>query len=303
MAYVATIGFFDGMHLGHRYLLQELLSLSSNYALTPLVITFQQHPQAVLHPNDIPPLLMTPQERIEAIHAQGIEHIKILDFAAVQKWTRRQFIAYLRHELKVDILLMGYNHHFGCDGNTDFPNYEQTAKQEHILLLQAKPYINANVYVSSTKIRNLLLNHAVEQANTLLVEPYTLTGKVTHGRQIGRSIGFPTANLQPLDKDKLIPAHGVYAVVVEIDTQHYKGILNIGNNPTVGGQAQTLEVYIHNFEGDLYDQLLTVHFLHFLREEQRFSSLEDLRKQILSDCSKAWNEPDTDESHTSNKIP
>lgn len=303
MAYVATIGFFDGMHLGHRYLLQELLSLSSNYALTPLVITFQQHPQAVLHPNDIPPLLMTPQERIEAIHAQGIEHIKILDFAAVQKWTRRQFIAYLRHELKVDILLMGYNHHFGCDGNTDFPNYEQTAKQEHILLLQAQPYINANVYVSSTKIRNLLLNHAVEQANTLLVEPYTLTGKVTHGRQIGRSIGFPTANLQPLDKDKLIPAHGVYAVDVEIDTQHYKGILNIGNNPTVGGQAQTLEVYIHNFEGDLYDQLLTVHFLHFLREEQRFSSLEDLRKQILSDCSKAWNEPDTDESHTSNKIP
>ncbi len=294
MAYVATIGFFDGMHLGHRYLLQELLSLASNHALTPLVITFRQHPRAVLQPDNVPPLLMTTEERIQAIHEQGIAQIKILDFAAVQKWTRRQFIASLRHELDVDILLMGYNHRFGSDGNSCFADYQQIAKQEHITLLQAQPYVNAGVFVSSTTIRNLLLRHAVEQANNLLTKPYSLTGKVMHGRQIGRSIGFPTANLQPLDKHKLIPARGVYAVEVEIDEQHYKGILNIGNNPTVGGQSQTLEVYIHNFNQDLYDQLLTVHFLHFLREEQLFSSLDDLRKQIRSDCDKAWNEQSTD---------
>ncbi len=293
MAKVATIGFFDGMHLGHRYLLQELRSIAQQEALTPVVVTFRQHPRSVLHSDYIPELLMTPEERLAAIHAQGIEEVAMMDFAAVQTWTRRQFLVFLRDELEVEVLLMGYNHRFGSDGIADFADYQQVAAEEHIRLLQAKPYAEGKVFVSSTKIRSLLLAHEVEQANALLAAPYSLTGEVVHGRQIGRSIGFPTANLQLHNIAKLVPPAGVYAVEVTVEGRSYKGILNIGTNPTVGGQAQSLEVYIHDFSGDLYGQWLTVRFLHFLRGEQCFSSLEALRQQIKTDCAEAWDEDST----------
>lgn len=293
MTKVATIGFFDGMHLGHRFLLQELRSIAQQEALTPVVVTFRQHPRSVLHSDYIPELLMTPEERLAAIHAQGIEDVAMMDFAAVQTWTRRQFLAFLRDELEVEVLLMGYNHRFGSDGIADLADYQQVAAEEHIRLLQAKPYAEGKVFVSSTKIRSLLLAHKVEQANTLLAAPYSLTGEVVHGRQIGRSIGFPTANLQLHNIAKLVPPAGVYAVEVTVEGRSYKGILNIGTNPTVGGQAQSLEVYIHDFSGDLYGQWLTVRFLHFLRGEQCFSSLEALRQQIKTDCAEAWDEDTT----------
>lgn len=288
MAYAATIGFFDGMHLGHRFLLQELLSLSSQHHLAPMVVTFRQHPRSVLQSDYTPQLLMTPCERLEAIRAQGIEDVQMLDFSDVRDWTKRRFMRYLHRELGVEVLLMGYNHHFGCDGNTAFADYLCAAREEHLQLVQSLPYAASQVVVSSTKIRSLLLSRHVEQANALLVAPYSLTGRVVHGRQIGRRIGFPTANIEPSDSCKLIPASGVYAVEVEMDNSCYKGILNIGTNPTVGGTSRSLEVYIHGFSGNLYDQVLTIRFLRFLREEQRFSSLDELRKQITADCEEVF---------------
>lgn len=288
MSYAATIGFFDGMHLGHRFLLQELLSLSSQRHLAPLVLTFRQHPRSVLRSDWVPQLLMTPDERLQAIRAQGIEDVRMLRFSDVRDWTKRRFMHYLHGELGVEVLLMGYNHHFGCDGNASFADYLSAARDEHLQLIQSQPYVVSGVVVSSTKIRSLLLSHCVEQANALLAAPYSLTGRVVHGRQIGRRIGFPTANIEPADSCKLIPASGVYAVEVEIGDSCYKGILNIGNNPTVGGTNRSLEVYIHGFSGNLYDQVLTIRFLRFLREEQRFSSLDELRKQITADCEKAF---------------
>ncbi|HCS88406.1 MAG TPA: riboflavin biosynthesis protein RibF [Bacteroidales bacterium] len=288
MAYAATIGFFDGMHLGHRFLLQELLSLSLQRHLVPMVVTFRQHPRSVLQSGYTPQLLMTPCERLEAIRAQGIENVQMLSFSDVRDWTKRRFMCYLHCELGVEVLLMGYNHHFGCDGNTAFSDYLCAAREEHLQLVQSRPYAASQVVVSSTKIRSLLLSHHVEQANALLAAPYSLTGRVVHGRQIGRRIGFPTANIEPSDSCKLIPASGVYAVEVEMDNHGYKGILNIGTNPTVGGTNRSLEVYIHGFSGNLYDQVLTIRFLRFLREEQRFSSLDELRKQITADCEQAF---------------
>ncbi len=288
MSYAATIGFFDGMHLGHRFLLQELLSLSSQRHLVHLVVTFRQHPRSVLCSGYVPQLLMTPDERLEAIRAQGIAEVLMLDFSDVRDWTMRRFMHHLHCRLGVEVLLMGYNHHFGCDGDAGFQDYLCAAAAEHLQLIQARPYAAAEVVVSSTKIRNLLLSHCVEQANALLSAPYSLAGRVVHGRQIGRRMGFPTANIEPLDSSKLIPASGVYAVEVEMDNCNYKGILNIGTNPTVGGTVRSLEVYIRNFSGNLYGKVLTIRFLRFLREEQRFSSLDDLRKQISADCEEAF---------------
>lgn len=285
---VATIGFFDGMHVGHRYLLKTLLTIARQQHLAPLVVTFSQHPRAVLLPNDPPQLLMTSDERLHAIYEQGIDSVQVLNFSEVRTWTKRQFMHYLKHELGVEVLLMGYNHHFGCDGNADFAEYQREAEEEQLLLIQAQPYLYADRIVSSTVIRNLLLSRQLEVANAMLLTPYALSGKVVHGQQIGRSIGFPTANLLPTTSYKLIPATGVYAVEVLIEEVVYKGVLNIGTNPTVGGKTQTLEVYIQNFTGDLYDQTIVVRFLHFLREEQRFASLDELRRQILSDCRSAF---------------
>lgn len=275
MPAIATIGFFDGVHKGHRYLFEQLRGFAEQYDERALIFTFLQHPRSVLT-HDCPPLLTTTEEREQLLGNYGDVHF--FDFAEVQPLTALQFLDYLADRWKVRHLLMGYNHHFGSDGRMSDEQYADIARQVGMKVLRAEPYSENDLRPSSTKIRNLLLQGNIAEANRLLGYPYQLTGRVVHGRMIGRQIGFPTANIMPA-ADKLIPKAGVYKVKVNGDV----AIVNIGTNPTVGNTHQTIEVHIPGFDGDLYNQTLTLQFIERIRGEQRFASLDELKAQIQTD--------------------
>lgn len=284
MPAIATIGFFDGVHKGHRYLFEQLRGFAEQLDERVLIFTFLQHPRSVLT-HDCPPLLTTTEEREQLLGNFGDVHF--FDFAEVQPLTALQFLDYLADRWKVRHLLMGYNHHFGSDGRMSDEQYAAYAAQVGITILRAQPYSDADLRPSSTKIRNFLLQGNIAEANRLLGYDYQLTGRVVHGRMIGRQIGFPTANIMPAT-DKLIPAAGVYKVAISNQQSAISGqlaLVNIGTNPTVGNTHQTIEVHIPGFEGDLYNQTLTLQFAERIRGEQRFASLDELQAQIRKDLS------------------
>ena len=286
MASIATIGFFDGVHKGHRYLFDQLNKYAEQYDERTLIFTFLQHPRGVLT-YDCPPLLTTTEERERLLGHFGDVHF--FDFAEVQPLTASQFLDYLADRWKVRHLLMGYNHHFGSDGRLSDDQYASIAKQVGIAIVRALPYCEEGLRPSSTKIRNLLAAGDIQAANRMLGYEYILSGRVVHGRMIGRQIGFPTANIVP-HPDKLVPAPGVYKAIVcsvgnqpSIGDQGTPALVNIGTNPTVGNTHQTIEVHIPGFDGDLYNQSLTLHFTERVREERHFASLDELKKQIQQD--------------------
>lgn len=269
------------MHSGHRYLFSQLRKLADEFDERPLIFTFLQHPRSVLT-CDCPPLLTTVQEREQLLGQFGDVHF--FDFAEVQPLTALQFLDYLADRWKVRHLLMGFNHHFGSDGHMSDDRYAAVAQQVGVYIIRALPYCEGDLRPSSTRIRNLLAQGDISSANRLLGYQYMLSGRVVHGRMIGRQIGFPTANIVP-DPDKLVPAPGVYKAMVAVnggpDTTN--ALVNIGTNPTVGNTHQTIEVHIPDFSGDLYNQQLTLHFTRRLREERHFDSLDELKTQIQRD--------------------
>ncbi len=281
MANIATIGFFDGVHMGHHFLLQYLQEKASLYNLEPMVVTFKEHPRRLL--DFEPDLLTTPSERETLLHQAGIPHVLMIDFADVQQQTAQAFMHYLYEQHQVTALVMGYNHRFGSDQLSRFEDYQQAGEQVGVEVLRWNEYQSDGLHVSSTAIRKALLAGDVEQANQLLGYHYTLRGRVVAGKQIGRELGFPTANLS-LSADKLIPRCGVWIVnVLGATQQPLRGLLNIGNNPTVGGEKTTFEVHILDYAGDLYDRELSLELLRFVRVEQKFDSLAALQKQIADD--------------------
>ena len=282
MPTVATIGFFDGVHKGHQYLFEQLRLQAQAHEERALIFTFLQHPRSVLT-HDCPPLLTTLDEREMLIGQYGDVHF--FDFAEVQPLTAAQFLDYLSDRWKVRHLLMGYNHHFGSDGRLSDEQYASVARQVGIEVLRLPPYVEDETRPSSTRIRNALLQGDISGANQMLGYAYHLSGRVVHGRMIGRQIGFPTANIMP-DPAKLIPAAGVYKVMVNDERtsdEWVMALVNIGTNPTVGNAHQTIEVHIPGYDGDLYNRTLTLQFLERLRGEQRFDSLDELREQIHKD--------------------
>ncbi len=279
MGRIATIGFFDGVHLGHQYVLQQLVALSHSRHEQSLVVTFRQHPRQVLETATSLQLLTTPTEREARLRANGVEEVAMLNFPTIQQLTAHAFMEYLHHEWQVDTLLLGYDHRFGSDCLTSFHDYEQIGNEVGITILPLQEFQDAGQHVSSTAIRKALLAGEIEKANHLLGYTYTLTGTVVAGRQIGREIGFPTANIM-LTADKLIPKYGVWVVDVE---GLGIGLLNIGSNPTVGGTNISIEVHILHYTGNLYNQALQLHLLHYIREEQKFATLTELKQQIEQD--------------------
>lgn len=282
MPTVATIGFFDGVHKGHQYLFEQLRLQAQAHDERALIFTFLQHPRSVLT-HDCPPLLTTLDEREMLIGQYGDVHF--FDFAEVQPLTAAQFLDYLSDRWKVRHLLMGYNHHFGSDGRLSDEQYASVARQVGIEVLRLPPYVEDETRPSSTRIRNALSQGDISGANQMLGYAYHLSGRVVHGRMIGRQIGFPTANIMP-DPAKLIPAAGVYKVMVNDERtsdEWVMALVNIGTNPTVGNAHQTIEVHIPGYDGDLYNRTLTLQFLERLRGEQRFDSLDELREQIHKD--------------------
>ncbi len=282
MSRIATIGFFDGVHRGHQYLFEQLRRIADERQLTPLIVTFEEHPRAVLQADFIPQLLTTPAERKALLELYG--EVVMLPFEEVQPLTAAQFMRRLKEEYDVRVILMGYDHRFGSDGLKHSQAYRALGAETGIEVLTMHEYVEGEWHVSSTEIRRALENGNVAVAAELLGRPYSLSGTVVHGRGIGRSLGFPTANIAPENVHKILPRAGVYSVRVTTSGMAQRpAMLNIGTNPTVGNSDLTIEVHIPSFKGDLYGEQMEIQFDRFIREERRFNSLQELQEQIKAD--------------------
>jgi len=282
MRYVATIGFFDGVHIGHRYLLSELRRVASERSMQSAVITLDEHPQAVLAGN-VQLLLTTVEERAELLQQNKIDEVFLFRFDVIRSMTALEFMRIIHEQCGVDILLMGYDHRFGSDRLTNFDDYKRCAEQVGIELIAINE--SPQGAISSSKIRTALLNGEIEEANKMLGYSYYLSGKVVHGNGIGRTIGFPTANIEPAPC-KLIPKAGVYSgkMLLFGASNPLRCLVNIGTNPTVGNERTTIEAYLPDYSGgDFYGTTITLFFTRRIREERKFDSLDALRAQIATD--------------------
>lgn len=277
---VATIGFFDGVHLGHQQVLKRLVEVANIQNDKSIVITFAEHPQPDM------PLLTTLAERKQMIYASGVNIVHILDFPTIRHLTAQQFMHNVLHnQLHVNTLLMGYDHSFGSDRINDFHTYKALGEKENIHIICLSQFAPQGKHISSSVIRNLIEQGDIDRANQLLGYNFSITGTVTQGRHIGRQIGFPTANILPSDSKKIIAGAGVYVadVYIQDSRQPIRSMLNIGTNPTVGGKHQTIEVHLINYNDNLYSKNLRIEILHRLRGEIHFRTLEELSRQLSID--------------------
>ncbi len=280
--FVATIGFFDGVHCGHRFLISQVLEQAREEGLQSMVITMDCHPKTIVKTDYVPCLLTTTEERISLLKKSGIDHVEVLSFdhemARMDAPTFMREI--LRDRLNISTLVMGYDHRFGHGGG-EHEEYIRWGEECGIRVIIAKRF--EQHYASSSEIRRLLTEGNVRDAAKLLNHPYVLTGIVESGHQVGRTLGFPTANLN-IAENKQIPATGVYAVMTELGA----GIMNIGRRPTLNnGTNLSIEVHIMNYEGNLYGKELHLSFIERIREEKKFASLEELKAQIQEDINQA----------------
>jgi riboflavin kinase/FMN adenylyltransferase len=283
---VATIGFFDGVHLGHRYLISELKEIAAQSGLPSAVITFPQHPRAVLHAEYQPKLLNTYSEKVELLSKTGIDYCIVLDFTLeLSQLTAKEFITeVLARKLHVETLLIGYDHRFGHNREDGFEDYVAYGKDCNMKVIKASRYSEGEEAVSSSEIRRLISSHNVEEAAHLLTYPYSLKGKIVNGYKVGRTLGFPTANIHVEEPCKIIPAAGVYAVWVFLNGQKHKGMLYIGDRPTLNnGNNISMEVNILDFSGNIYNNEISVAFIHYVRADIKFDTLEALTLQLKHD--------------------
>ena len=302
MGRIATIGFFDGVHKGHRYLFKQLNEEAAARGLKPMIVTFEEHPRTVLQSDYIPKLLSTKEERKALLSAYG--EVVMLRFSTIRDLTAEQFMIRLKEEYGVEVLLMGYDHRFGSDGLRNPEDYCRVGAKHGIEVLRMEEYQAGTQHVSSTEIRTALEKGDVERAKELLGRPYALFGKVVHGKGLGRTIGFPTANIEPEEPNKIIPMAGVYLVRVRGEWSLVNGEWSLVNGEwslvngewsLVSGDCSlvkgicnvdakgTIEVHILDYKGDLYDQPLEIQFERFIREERQFHSLDELQQQIKAD--------------------
>ena len=282
---VATIGFFDGVHLGHRHLINQVKMAASLNGWCSSIITFPVHPRQVIQSNYQPSLLSSPEEKVELLGTTGIDNCILLPFTReLSQLTAREFMQLLYDNYKVRMLVIGYDHRFGHNRAETFEDYCRYGRELGIHIMQATAYTQEQDKVSSSAIRRALLSGEISTATKYLGYNYFMQGTIVSGYQVGRKIGFPTANLQVDFPNKLIPAIGVYAVRVSVKGQNYKGMLNIGHRPTINnGTDLSIEVHILDFEGDIYNQPMRIEFIDFLRPEAKFHSVDELVLQIQKD--------------------
>lgn len=283
---VATIGFFDGVHKGHRYLIEQVKRAAVVQGLCSALITFPVHPRKVMNATYHPELLTTCDEKLALLEETGVDYCLMLDFTSeVSCLSAQEFMCHiLKERYNVRTLVIGYDHRFGHNRSEGFDNYCRygQAMGMEVILAQACP--SDDVQISSSVVRNFLHKGEVEMASRCLGYPYFLEGVVVSGHQLGRKIGFPTANLRVNDPDKLVPAYGVYAVYVTLDNQVYKGMLSIGIRPTIGnGTDRSIEVNIFEFDADIYSKTLRLTFVKYLRPELKFDTIEELVRQLYQD--------------------
>jgi riboflavin kinase/FMN adenylyltransferase len=294
-ACVATLGFFDGVHKGHLFLIEETKRIAKEKGLPSMVVSFWPHPRMVLHSDFCPQLLTDKAEKELLLCKSGVDYVHTLSFdTEISDLSARDFMdKILKQELNVKTLVIGFDHRFGNNRNNDFQDYLQYGKELGIEVLRAKPYLfsevstvkeNIDVTISSSLIRRFLLAGKIEEANAALGYHYNLKGKVVGGHRIGRLLGFPTANISPTDSCRLIPSFGVYAVWTYVDGVRYKGMMDIGRRPTLHQDSEvSLEVHLLHFEGNLYDKEIVVEFIQRFRQEEIFPDVDALVAQLEKD--------------------
>lgn len=283
----AAIGMFDGVHTGHSFLLDNLKSIGTEHGLQPMAITFANHPLDIIAPEKSPQLLSTAEEKQQLITATGVDAMIIPFTEELRTLSAQWFLHLLADRYGVKHILLGYNNRFGHDAPNGIESYRMLARECGIAVTQADEFVApGGIHVSSSAIRNLIAGQGdAATANTLLGHPYTITGIVTHGQRIGRTIGFPTANISPAGRHKLIPMAGVYATMATTpDGNLYPAIVNIGHRPTVNPvQDVSTEAHLIGFSGYLYGHTLTLQFIARLRDERRFPGVAQLRAQLEAD--------------------
>lgn len=286
---VVTIGTFDGAHKGHQKILSRLNDRAKETQGESILFTFYPHPRMIVFPeNHNLKLLQTIDEKIESLASFGLDNLIIYPFTKeFSRLTAFEFVRdILVEKLKVKTLVIGYDHQFGRNREGDLAFLKETAKIFDFDVEEISAEEVQEVNVSSTKIRQSLNNGNIERANEFLGRPFLCTGIVVEGKRLGRELGFPTLNIEVNNEHKILPKDGVYAVKVQIQGQHFKGMMNIGQNPTVQNnseQEKKLEVHIFDFDKEVYGAEVKVFFQKFVRDEKTFSNLEELKSQLIQD--------------------
>ena len=285
---ILTVGSFDGVHLGHRKVIDRLNEIAASKNGESVIFTFAPHPRVVLSPqqNDLR-LLTTLDEKIELLEQAGVDHLIIFPFTKdFSELSYTDFVhSILVTQLGIDSLVVGYDHKFGKNRKGDFEMLKGLAMAFRFELEKLDVLLSDDVNVSSTKIRHALQEGDIARANKYLGYPFGLNGTVVEGQKLGRKIQFPTANIETSDPHKIIPGYGVYAVNVLVEGKTYEGMLNIGTRPTINNNAdhRSIEVHIFDFDQDIYQKQLELKFLAKVREEQKFGSIDGLRSQLEQD--------------------
>lgn len=290
---IAAVGMYDGVHLGHKFLIDYIRLEAASRGLTPAVITFSRHPLSLVRPLETPGQLTTLDDRLRQLSEAGAEDVIMLNFTdSLRHKSARDFLNMLRRSYGIETLVLGFNNRFGHDRPDTLDDYKAIGSEIGVEVIGAPEYRGAGAPVSSSVIRRHLHEGRPEKAAEALGHNYRLRGMVVRGESLGRTIGFPTANVSPTDKNSLIPKSGAYAAyVITPDGERRPAMVNVGFRPTVSDpDAQgrlSIEAHIFDYIGYLYDEEVTIEFVSFLRDEKRFPSLEKLTAQLRTDASKA----------------
>lgn len=283
---VVTIGTFDGVHCGHQQIIKTLRDTAAAAGGETVIITFHPHPRKVVSSvvTGIR-LITTLQERIDLIAKAGIDHLVVVPFTdyfanqAAEEYIRDFLVA----KFHPHTIIIGYDHRFGKERSGNYKLLEEKAAEFHYRLMEIPEHLLDAVKVSSTNIRNAIIQGNIDEANKLLGYPFFFEGEVVHGDKIGRTLGYPTANLKSVDEEKIVLGDGIYAVTADVEGKNYKGMMSIGFRPTINGKRRVVEVNLFDFSKEIYGQVIRVHVVKYLRSEVRFNGLEELKEQLHKD--------------------
>ena len=284
---IVTIGTFDGVHKGHQIIINRINEIAKKQALESVVLTFDPHPRHVIYPDDQElRLIHTLEEKIEALSKTGVQNLVLHKFT--KEFSRTESVNFIRDflvtKLNMKYMVVGFDHHFGKNRQGTFDNLIELSDVYGFKIEKIKPQNIGEVTISSTKIRNAILEGDCKKANAYLSANFSITGKVVQGNKIGSSIGYPTANIEIENQWKILPKNGVYAVKILLKNQQYFGMLNLGHRPSISDDSFAIEVHLFDFNATIYNEELKIEFIQRIRDEQQFSDLEKLKSQLKIDA-------------------
>jgi riboflavin kinase/FMN adenylyltransferase len=292
---IVTIGTFDGVHKGHTTIINRINVIAKKEGLESVLLTFDPHPRHVIYPDDQElRLIHTIEEKIEILSKTGLQNLVLHKFT--KEFSRIKSVNFIRdilvNKLNMKYMVFGFNHHFGKNREGTFENLLELSDLYDFKIEKIKPQNIGEVTISSTKIRNAILEGDCKRANSYLSSNFSITGKVVQGKKIGSSIGFPTANIKIENPYKILPKYGVYAVKAFIKNQQYFGMLNLGNRPSISDDSFAIEAHLFEFNVTIYNKELKIEFIERIRDEKQFSDLEELKSQLKIDeinCKQIFN--------------